>query len=65
MHQKEIAKALAVAMKRDGYELDGCDSRIILTTVSKAIASQRHREDNARSSSYTFIWCKPTPRRCR
>lgn len=63
MKQYEITEALAVAMKRDGYELDGADRLIIRSTVSSAIASQRHREDRPRSSSSTFTWCKPGPRR--
>ncbi len=59
MHQKEIAEALAVAMKRDGYELDGADRLIIRNTVSGSMAARRRRESYARSASASFNWRKP------
>ncbi|NIF02102.1 hypothetical protein F3J38_18885 [Pantoea sp. Acro-805] len=63
MHQKEIAEALAVAMKRDGHELDGADRLIIRNTVSGSMAAQRRRENYARSATVSFNWIKPkTPR---
>ncbi|RAP72040.1 hypothetical protein [Candidatus Erwinia dacicola] len=67
MKHNDTAEQLTAAMKQkqDGYELDGCDWHRIRTTVSKAIASQRHSEDRARSSSSTFTWRKPVPcKRC-
>ena len=57
MH-KEIAKALAVAMRQDGHELDGADRLIIRNTVSDSLAGQRRRENYARSAAGTFSWHK-------
>lgn len=65
MKYNDIAEQLTAAMKQGGYELDGCDRHIIRTTASKAMASQRHSEDRARSASSTFTWSKPVPYRRR
>lgn len=59
MNQKEIAEALAAAMKRDGYELDGADRLIIRNTVSGSLAAQRRRENYARSAVSPFTWTRP------
>jgi hypothetical protein len=37
MCQKEIAQALAVAMKKDGHELDGANLLIIRSTLSGSL----------------------------
>ncbi|PJZ05366.1 hypothetical protein PRCB_11810 [Pantoea rodasii] len=63
MNQKDIAEALAAAMKRDGHELDGADRLIIRNTVSGSMASQRRRESYARSAAGSFNWQKKTPPR--
>lgn len=59
MQHKEIAEALAVAMRRDGHELDGADRLIIRNTVSGSLASQRRRENHARSAAGSFNWTRP------
>ncbi|MFL6615463.1 MAG: hypothetical protein ACJ8LD_17300 [Pantoea agglomerans] len=58
MH-KEIAEALAVAMRQDGYELEGADRLIIRNTVSGSLAAQRRRENHARSAASSFTWTRP------
>lgn len=59
MHQKDISKALAKAMKKDGYELDGADRLIIRNAVSGCMADERRRDNNARSAAGSFKWKKP------
>lgn len=44
MNQIEIAEALALSMKRDGYELKGADRMIIRSTISGTIAARRRLE---------------------
>jgi hypothetical protein len=64
MQHKEIAEALAVAMKRDGHELDGADRLVIRNAVSGGMAAQRRRESYARSAAASFVWARPNnPRR--
>lgn len=65
MHQKEIAEALAKAMKKDGYELDGADRLVIRNAVSGSMAAQRRRESYARSAAGSFTWKRPSNLRGR
>lgn len=58
MHQKEIAEALAIAIKRDGHELDGADRLLIRNTVSSSLATRRRQESYARSAAVSFSWKK-------
>lgn len=59
MSKKEIAEALAVALKRDGHELDGAERLIIRNTVSGSLAAQRRKENYVRSAASSFSWHKP------
>lgn len=56
--QMEIFEKLAVAMKRDGHELDGADRLLIRNTVSGNLAAQRRRENYARSAASPFTWTR-------
>ncbi|WP_324029548.1 hypothetical protein GC087_02510 [Pantoea sp. JZ2] len=61
--QDEIAKALAVALKRDGHELDGADRLLIRKTISEGLASQRRKDNHLRSANGHFAWARtPNPR---
>lgn len=63
MNQKEIAEALAVAMKREGHELDGVDRLVIRDTISRSLAAQRRQENYMRSAASSFSWRKKLPPR--
>lgn len=64
MPHKNIAEALAGAMREDGCELDCTDRLIIRQTLYRAITAQRRRADHERSANTTYTWNKPlNPRR--
>lgn len=63
MNKNEIAYALALSMKRSGYELNGTDRMIIRSTISGTIAARRKLESYTRSAVSAFAWKRPQNRR--
>lgn len=59
MNHKDVAEALAKAMKQDGYDLDGSDRLLIRKTLSDGLAAQRRKESQKRAAAGSFTWQKP------
>ena len=63
MRYKSLVAALTDVIMQEGHEMDGTDRLLIRKTLSETLAFQHRRENQLRSTSQSFSWRRPLPRR--